>query len=158
MILNKCGMMTQKFWQEIPEHFPFVVLDAFIIMPNHIHGILMIEKNVNNVETNDYSPLTLPDRHFLGKVNNHETNNHSSLRGDFHRASGTSKTIGSIIRGFKTGVTKWLLSRDVASIWQINYYDHIIRTEQELSRIREYIVNNPVQWEFDQNNPENIYF
>jgi len=71
------------------------------------------------------------------------------------RPRGTSKTIGSVIRGFKIGVTKWMRTQtNVYDVWQRNYYEHIIRNENELDRIREYIVNNPLKWEFDRENPD----
>jgi putative transposase len=64
--------------------------------------------------------------------------------------TGTGRTIGSMVRGFKIGVTQWYRQRSVASkIWQRNYWDHIIRNESELNRIRQYILDNPMQWEQD---------
>jgi REP element-mobilizing transposase RayT len=69
-----------------------------------------------------------------------------------HYLRGTSKTIGSIVRGFKIGVTKWFRQHtDIYTVWQCNYYERIIRNETEWQRIRKYIVNNPIQWENDEN-------
>ncbi|MBN2100211.1 MAG: hypothetical protein JW753_11520 [Dehalococcoidia bacterium] len=66
-----------------------------------------------------------------------------------------SKTIGSIVRGFKIGVTKWFRANtDVYSVWQRGYYEHIVRTETELTAIRQYIQANPTQWDEDENNPD----
>ena len=63
-------------------------------------------------------------------------------------------TIGSIIRGFKIGVTKWVRENtNLQDVWQRNYYEHVIRNEESLNHIREYILNNPLQWEFDRENP-----
>ena len=69
-------------------------------------------------------------------------------------AKGTSRTIGSIVRGFKIGVTKWM-HRDsrIHRVWQRNYDEHIIRSEDELNRVREYVANNPARWEWDRENP-----
>jgi len=70
---------------------------------------------------------------------------------------GTSKTIGSVIGGFKIGVTKWCRQyTDIVTVWQRNYYEHIIRNEESLNRIREYIVNNPSRWEIDRGNPHMV--
>lgn len=103
MILNDRGNAVQKCWKDIPKHFPFALLDAFVIMPNHIHGILCIK------EKNSSKLLQKP------KVSH-----------------GTSQTVGSIIRGFKIGVTKYCRQNtDVFQVWQANYYDHIIRDENE---------------------------
>ena len=69
-----------------------------------------------------------------------------------HYLRGTSKTVGSIVRGFKIGVTKWFRQHtDIYTVWQRNYYERIIRNETEWQRIRKYIVNNPIQWENDEN-------
>lgn len=124
MILNDGGKIAQQYWLEIPKHFPNAGLDEFIIMPNHVHGIIMIH---NHVRANYYSPA---------------------------KFKSPSKTIGSIIRGFKIAVTKWFrFNSNVYIVWQRNYYEHIIRNENELNKIREYIVNNPLQWQYDRENP-----
>ena len=151
MVLNDAGRVVVQSWQVIPDHFPSVELDEFVVMPNHVHGILVITNAP--VGANDYSPIPKTSASVRG-------NEYSPIRAQ--RPRGTSKTIGSIIRGFKIGVTKWMRqSRGVnfshrgcsPAIWQRNYYERIIRNEDELHRIREYIVNNPLKWEFDRENP-----
>jgi putative transposase len=129
MRLNEWGAIAERCWMEIPQHYPYVILDAFVIMPNHVHGIIILNDNVwaNIVWANDYSPI----------------------RND--RPRGTSQTIGSIVRGFKIGVTKWFRQHtDIYNVWQRNYYEHIIRNDMELQRIRQYIVNNPIHWKNDE--------
>jgi len=70
------------------------------------------------------------------------------------RPRGTSKTLGSVVRGFKIGVTKWMRRNTaIFGVWQRNYWEHIIRDESEMSRIREYIATNPAKWETDRLNP-----
>ena len=125
MILNESGRFAQKCWLDIPKHFPHVYLDEFIIMPNHIHGIIIIDDKY--VGAKNFSPLPFRS---------------------------PSKTVGSIIRGFKIGVTKWFRNNtDVYDVWQRNYWEHVIRDDNDLNRIREYIINNPSQWEMDNENP-----
>jgi REP element-mobilizing transposase RayT len=160
MILNENGKIAQQCWMEIPEHFPDVTLHEFIIMPNHIHGIVEI------VGANKYSPQT-------GIINNSPqtgTNNGSPHSGENNCPSKTganvyspenranvysplrspSKTIGSVVRGFKIGVMKRIRSTSVVkTIWQRNYYEHIILNEQSFDRISEYIINNPLKWNLD---------
>jgi len=104
------------------------------VMPNHVHGILFVGDSVG---AKNLSPLQRAQQ-----------------------PRGTSKTIGSIVRGFKIGVTKWFRKNMVGAknlsplhVWQRNYYEHIIRNEAELNRIREYIINNPAGWDADQENP-----
>lgn len=134
MILNEAGLTAQQCWLDIPLHFPHVILHEFVIMPNHIHGILEITDDA------------------VG-ANNHSPDN------DLPEFKSPSKTIGSIIRGFKIGVMKWFKRNDLLTranvysplqaqtIWQRNYYEHIIRNEKSYSTIADYIVSNPINWQ-----------
>jgi REP element-mobilizing transposase RayT len=135
MCLNDAGRAAELFWKAIPEHFPRAQLDAHIVMPNHIHGIIWIVDA--SVGANNHLPLQLT---------------RSKL---FPAGHGTSKTIGSIVRGFKIAVTRWMrLHGRVTPVWQRNYHDHIIRNERSLNRIRKYIRENPANWHRDRNNPQ----
>lgn len=124
MILNAAGKIAAKCWQDIPAHFPMATLHEYEVMPDHIHGIIEI------VGVNDYSPL--------------------QFQTPFRSPS---KTIGSIIRGFKIGVTKWFRYENQGDlnmrVWQRNYYEHIIRNDAEYIRIANYILNNPAKWSRD---------
>ncbi|PIE87595.1 MAG: hypothetical protein CSA01_00130 [Bacteroidetes bacterium] len=125
MILNDAGQIANNCWLEIPKHFPNVILHSYVIMPNHVHGIIeLIETNTSNVWAKIFSPI---------------------------RPNGTSKTVGSIIRGFKIGVTKWMRKNtNTYNVWQRNYYEHIIRNDKSYQTITEYIMNNPINWEKDK--------
>lgn len=126
--LNEAGLMVEKFWRAIPEHFPSATLDEFIVMPNHVHGIITV--GANDVGANDYLPL--------------------QSDGPPQPKHGTSRTIGSIVRGFKIGVTKWFRGNtDVHMVWQRNYYEQIIRNEEAYLKIAEYIQTNPQRWKED---------
>ncbi len=145
MVLNEYGEIVHRCWMEIPQHFPHVELDAFVIMPNHVHGIIVIiEKNVG---ANNHSPRNIANIH---SVDNIRAKNFSPLHEKhFHSPS---RTIGSVVRGFKIGVTKWFRQHtNIYTVWQRNYYEHIVRDEMELNRIREYIYENPMKWENDEN-------
>jgi REP element-mobilizing transposase RayT len=128
MILNENGNAAKVCWSQIPTHFPATKIHAHIVMPNHIHGII-------EICSSDDLPTPVG------------ANNHSPLHTDNlnKRPNGTSKTIGSIVRGFKIGVTR-AMGRPV---WQRNYYEHIIRNEEDYRRIADYIANNPLTWEKD---------
>ena len=109
MHLNPLGNMAWQCWQAIPDHFPHAVLDAFVVMPNHVHGIVWIVDGLNPsaamVGASDYSPL--PDSP------PQPSPTHSS------HPRGTSKTIGSMVRGFKIGVTQWARANlDIQTVWQ----------------------------------------
>ena len=133
MNLNESGEIAGSCWKAIPEHFPHTQLDDYVIMPNHVHGIIVIKQTMP-VGANNYSPLRAAKPH------------------------GTSMTIGSIIRGFKIGVTKILRQNNLKKpVWQRNYYEHIIRDNDELNRIRKYIIDNPAKWEEDEYNLGSIH-
>ena len=131
IVLSKIGEIADRCRQEIPKHFPDVELDEYVIMPNHVHGIIIIENHIVGVQ--NFEPLQNKFQHII------------------------PRSLGSIIRGFKIGVTKYCRNNNYADvIWQRNFYDRIIRNERSLNRIREYICNNPLQWASDRNNPENL--
>ena len=139
MILNTVGQMVKLCWLEIPQHFPNAVLHEYVIMPNHVHGIIELTnvgaKNFSpeNKSTNDFSP-------------ENKSSNDDIRAKNFSPLQGTSRTIGSIIRGFKIGVTKQL----GYSVWQRNFYEHIIRNESSYHNITNYIVHNPANWVEDK--------
>lgn len=126
MVLNRLGKITKECWEDIPKHFPFVTLDKFVIMPDHMHGIIQIDK----VGPQDLAVLRY-------KRKKHKSRN---------RFGPQSQNLGSIIRGFKIGVTKYANTNNIDFIWQPRYYDRIIRGEIELEKIRKYIRDNPTSW------------
>ena len=136
--LSRIGKIAEKCWQEIPKHFPFVTLDKFVVMPNHLHGIIMIDRSDKHVETQDFAPL---------QDNAWQPN----------RFGPQSKNLASIIRGLKIGVTKYANEHKIEFKWQRRYYDHIIRNQKSLENIREYIINNPINWDNDRNNFEKLF-
>jgi REP element-mobilizing transposase RayT len=145
-------------------------LNEFVIMPNHIHGIIVLHgsgivganndsPNADSTKTNNHTPqmIAQPQNPSTNDSANNDVpairaNNHSPLR----NCNGTTKTIGAIVRGYKIGVTKWYRANiNIHELWQRNYWEHIIRDENELFRIRSYIKNNPINWERDKLNGEN---
>lgn len=125
--LSTLGKVIQMEWSNIPRRFPNVQLDVFAIMPNHLHGIIFI----NICRGNLYG---YPD----GKAR-----------------TSPAPTLGKIIGAFKSLCIQGCIknSLNIGKFWQRNYYEHIIRNENELHRIREYIQNNPLKWELDRENP-----
>jgi putative transposase len=119
MHLSSIGEIVAEEWQKTPDIRPNVVLDEWVIMPNHLHGIIIIERDVSTT-------TTTPSRLKAG-------------------------SLGAIIGQVKSICTKriWAIGHtDFA--WQARFYDHIIRNEASLKRIREYIVNNPAKWKEDR--------
>lgn len=134
MQLNNAGENANKCWKNIPKHYPSVKLHEFVTMPNHIHGILEITVGA------EYFP---PNKeHFPSKK---------------ERLPPTS--LGNIIKGYKIGVTKWFQKNKNQkigqSIWQRNYWEHIVRDEKDYNNISEYIINNPLSWNLDRLNQNN---
>lgn len=145
VLLNDAGRNVKKCWQDIPGHFPNVTLDEFIIMPNHVHGIIFIAHSVGAYK---HTPQEL-DQPIRRRANIY------SPLPDTPPLRSPSKTVGSVVRGFKIGVSEWFhKNTDMSAIWQRNYYEHIIRNETELNQIRQYIRSNPVSWMEDEENPK----
>ena len=142
MRLNDVGRVVETCWDAIPDHFPHAGLDAYVVMPNHIHGIVWITAAALTVGAKNLSPLPGGSR---------QQKSPSPSASSFQTPS---RTLGSIVRGFKTGVTKRVRKNmDVHHVWQRNYYDHVIRNEADLQRIRQYVANNPARWAEDRENP-----
>ena len=145
-IANNCGSLTPlglaaiECWLAIPKHFPFVELDEFCIMPNHVHGIIVISSEAA-VETQNFASL----QH--GNTQNFASLQHGNTENKF---GPQSKNLASIVRGFKIGVTKFARENDLPFAWQPRYHDRIIRDEQELFAVRTYIRNNPLEWALDE--------
>jgi putative transposase len=143
MRLNDRGGLIHSVWDELPDHYPGVKCDAFIVMPNHVHGIIVLA-NEGGVGESDVGAGLKPARTGLRPT---------TAPG---AALNPAPTLSEIIRGFKTFSARrinQLRHMPATPVWQRNYYEHIVRGESELNRIREYIANNPLQWEFDQENP-----
>jgi REP element-mobilizing transposase RayT len=150
MVLNACGEMVMACWREIPDHFPHVALDAFVVMPNHVHGILWI---VADVGARHAVPLhnaeTIPKPHAV-PLHNAETIPNQEQFG-----KPVPGSISTIIGAFKSAVTRRinaLRGTPGTQVWQRNYWEHIIRTERTLNAIRRYIAENPLRWHLDRYN------
>jgi putative transposase len=128
--LNHWGQIVQDEWKNSTQIRMEIDLDAFIVMPNHIHGIVVIANGSGRATGR--SPL---------------------------QSGPSRRSLGAFVGGFKSIVTKRinaLRGLPGKAVWQRNYFEHIIRNEQSLNRIRRYILDNPVRWEFDRDNPSSI--
>ena len=133
MILNKYGIIAEKKWLKTSEMRPNIHLDVFVIMPNHMHGII----EITNRRGTMHRALT--------------TTHRAPAVEQF--AKPMSNTIPTIIRGYKSSITKQinvLRNQPGVPVWQRNYYEHIIRNEKYHYQISEYIQNNPLKWENDK--------
>jgi len=153
IILNNFGQLIKEEWLKSAEIRKEIEFDDFVIMPNHFHGIVIINQEIN-------SDFMKNDVDF--QDNNVGANGRSPLQqiqSSRPKISMKPKSISSLIAGFKSATTKKInIIRNTPQnpVWQRNYYDHIIRNDESLARIREYVQNNPLSWENDQlhhNNP-----
>ena len=179
--LTPAGIIAEKYWRVIPSHFPSAGLDAFIIMPNHMHGIIQIVETPDSggskpchhppVETPDqggskpchHPPVETPDQGG-SKPCHHPpvetpdsgvstTIDHFSVSPDeskFKNKQWKPGSLGVIINQYKRICTIEIRKHLPSFQWQPRYYDHIIRTEEDLNRIREYIIFNPLKWTEDK--------
>ncbi len=142
MNMNEYGEIVFKYWNQIPEYYKNVCIDKFIIMPNHLHAIIIIN-DVGRVGTEYYSVPTA---------------NTNKLNTDLIDEKPSYGLLSNIIKSSKRESTicirKYLKDYDFQ--WQRSFHDHIIRDEDDLARIRQYIKDNSCKWHLDRNNPENI--
>jgi REP element-mobilizing transposase RayT len=127
MQLNSFGEIVMKCWQGLPIHYKNIALDEVVIMPNHLHGIIWINSDIVGA---GLKPAPTNIRHGLSEI----------------------------IRALKTFSSRQMnKNRNTPGtpVWQRNYFDRVIRNENELHAIREYIINNPLQWDMDENNSLN---
>lgn len=164
MILSKKGEFINKIWQEIPNRFPNTELDIYIIMPNHIHGIIKI-----NEENDVGAPLVgalMQKSEQISELEKNAANvpKQKTINGDniIQRApiKGAPTTLGEIIGAFKSlcasaiikEVKQGKLQPFNNSIWQRNFYEHIIRKDNDYENIYNYIQDNPYNWDCDIEN------
>jgi putative transposase len=162
MVLNNAGQMVETVWNELPKFYPSVSIDAFQIMPNHIHGIIVITRQ-DDVPTVGAGPRACP---FFAQP---REGGRRPKGGQPRGVAPTGEKSGfegvlslpDIVHRFKTMTTKRYADgvkqhgwpSFPGKLWQRNYYEHIIRDENDMARIREYITNNPAQWDTDRENP-----
>lgn len=128
MQMNDAGNIVRQCWDAIPIHFPRIEIDELVVMPNHIHGIVVIDGRGTACRAPTVERFGQP----------------------------ISGSIPTVMRSFKSAVTKRInemYGSPGARLWQRNYWEHIIRNEDELNRIRQYIIDNPARWEIDRENP-----
>ena len=125
MLLNGYGQIVEQQWQWLAEQYSYIELDEYIVMPNHIHGILII---IRPCITDRSRPVPTVPTHNI-------------------------KSLSSLIGAFKTTSSKLIHQNGLSDFaWQRSFYDYIIRNDKSLNKIREYIINNPINWANDEEN------
>ena len=137
--LNASGQLMDEAWKWLAERHPYVELDQYVVMPNHLHGIIFLTDGPES----DSELAT-------GWIPRHGPSRSAPTR--------RRKSLGRLVGAFKTvGTRRVNLAEGTVGrvIWQRNFYERVIRSERELGLTREYIVNNPLAWELDRENPSN---
>ena len=138
MRLNEFGEIVRLTWEDLPNHVANIVLDAFVVMPNHAHGVIFITDSVVVGAGSEPAPTEpAPTQHTQPR----------------------RYPLPEIIRQFKTFSARRineLRGTPGISVWQRNYYEHIIRDDESLNRIRRYILENPQRWAMDRENPNAV--
>ena len=147
MALNDAGRMVERWWCELKNKFPQSETDEYRVMPNHFHGIIMIVGA--DLCVRPVQPCVRPNQ---PDVHGLQQKQGAHIGAPLPRIVQWFKTMttNEYIRSVKQREWKPFATR----LWQRNYYEHIVRDEGELNRIREYIANNPAQWELDRENPD----
>ena len=154
VVLSGAGEIAQSVWTRLPNRFPSVSLDEYVIMPNHVHGILLV--GAQFIAPDSPQPIAYDPK---------------------DDAANYVRTLGEIVRAYKATVTRFVRTRNYAAAdlnttnqistdaggmnpaptldfgWQRNYYEHTIRNDDDLNQIREYIMQNPMKWDLDEENP-----
>jgi len=141
--LSKIGKIAVQCWKKIPQWCDYASLDEFIIMPNHIHGIIVIRNDDVNSDG---------QRRNVGEIPRPQAEEFLLRSYYFSQISPKSKSLGAIIRSYKSRVTRECRECNLDFVWQPRYHDRIIRDENELMIKRIYIKNNAIKWAKGRNN------
>ncbi len=158
----KQTQIVEKCWFDLPNHYPNCVLDKFIVMPNHVHGVIFIDNGIKGVKCDDVNnmygvngtPVEIGFKPVSTNINQRIKHN------QINKQHTKYYSLSEIIRGFKTFTARRineLQNTPGIPLWQPRFYDHIIRNEFALNNIRRYIINNPIKWQRDRNNKGNLY-
>jgi putative transposase len=138
--LSDIGKIVEGCWLAIPQHFPNVYLDEWIIMPNHIHGIIVINSSRELESANEGMACRAPT-----------TVAQSYQAEEFGKP--VAGSLATIVRSFKSAATKSVREQcgvELLTLWQRNYFEHVIRNEESMNKIRNYIWENPIHWHRDE--------
>lgn len=143
--LSTLGCIVERAWRSLARDFANMAPDAFVVMPNHLHGIVVITQGRGEASSSEKLPT--PER------------DASPLRRPARPAGTVAGSLGAMVQNFKSMSTRrinTLRGTPGVPVWQRNYYERVIRSEEELSRVRQYITQNPTRWATDEENPVRV--
>ncbi|WP_324673268.1 hypothetical protein [Hymenobacter sp. GOD-10R] len=125
------GRKALACWEFIPQLAPFIRLDAFVLMPDHLHGVLLFDREApeNSTPIQNYN----------------------------NRFGSQSLNLASVLRGFKSAVTTYARHNNLEFEWQARFHDRVVRNQHELERIRAYVSSNPTRWQKEYDNGEGLF-
>ncbi len=146
MCLSEIGIIAENEWIKTPQIRPDMHLElgAFVVMPNHFHGIIVIGENEFNLEHRRDA------MHRVSTTATHRVSTTATQTENKNSFAPQSKNLASIVRGFKSSITKHARQIHADFAWQSRYHDHIIRNDQSYTTISNYIINNPSRWNEDK--------
>jgi REP element-mobilizing transposase RayT len=145
MQLSHVGIIADICWHEIKQHAENIELDVFVVMPNHVHGILILNGSLPDVMVETRHALSLPSP----SPSQSSAPPEKSIGQKRFQNQGKN-TLSSIIGGYKSAMTKHSHRLGFDFAWQVSFHDHVIQDEQSLFRIQNYILNNPGNWDQDK--------
>ena len=147
MVLSHAGVLADVFWHEIKNHAHNVELGEFVVMPNHIHGVLILN-GMNDAHNDD---VVVETRHALYLPQpQRQPGTDTKTIGQQRFQNQGKNTISSIVGAYKSAVTKHANRLGYEFAWQTRFHDHIIRDAQSFENISNYILNNPLLWDKDK--------
>lgn len=153
---TELGQIAHDCWVTTPDHFSFIEVDCFVVMPNHVHAIIIIYDRENETNKDKNDDADVGTRHALSLHNPNESNRHGVMKnGRFYPSGVKPRSLGAIVGSYKSAVTKIAnrtLDDPPSFLWQSRYHDHIIRTDKEFNMIRQYVLTNPARWNEDRFN------
>ena len=142
VILSHAGNLVRLVWLDLAQRFPYIELDLFCVMPNHFHGIIIYLELENKKFENKIGGLGLDGKQHPNRQPINQIYNSNRF------------PLSEVIRIFKASTSRGVnrLNKEISPLWQRNFYEHVVRNEDDLERIREYILNNPINWDMDEEN------
>jgi putative transposase len=166
MQLSEIGKIAGKYWFEIPLHFPFIKLDEFVVMPNHIHGIIIVDKPYSHDKstrlgnTNELDGTTVETLHATSQQPKQQRQQTKTPKSQpekqikntelMSKISPKSGSLPVVLRSYKSVVSRDAHNYSKIFDWQPKFHDHIIRNEKSFFQIKNYILNNSKNWEDDR--------
>ena len=164
MRYTELGQIALDCWLMTPDHFPHIEVDCFVVMPNHVHAIIIIHDRENDSDKNENNDADVGNRHACSlptqPTNQSTPPSTPPTRGIYKNSryippGAKSGSLGAIVGSYKSAVTKIAnrtLSDPPSPLWQRFYHDHIIRNEKEFNMIRQYVLTNTARWDEDRFN------